>query len=337
MINGKKIGAYWFGDWRNRVEDVPLRWDSYPYNVLKVGYPERMPLVGWIEGHTQDYMDNAKRVLSNRGIDYIAFCWFWDAQTKVNPNRYSFANFMTSQVRGLEFCIAFDTATAEIPVITVADVDDIADGMGAAFDHPDYLRIDGRPVVYMIKMSDIETRVAKVAGLTHFQFLQRLRERSGHNIFFVACIDVHSHWVWRAKEASYQAVSLYNTKKIQQKVVTDPVLPPPTSYVELTDVYRTEWAWLLKNLSGLKLIAPMTLGWDARPIGGTRVGVGTTDEVEQHMKQAATFIMSSPNVIGGVLYAVNENWEGAVVLPTQLNGRAILGAVQRGLSYWPLS
>lgn len=329
-MSAKPVGAWYFPGWKDKPSWMPVVWDSRRWDSLKAGYQERKPLIGWYDEGDQAVVRGIMRTLCSAGVDFLAIDWFWDSKTRTSPGDHVLQFLRAEAKGGMPFAIAWDSDIAEVAVQSAADLNDIGDAWGNVMESPNYFTVDGRPVVWVIKLSHAEQVVAKAAGMSHASMLDVFRSRSGKNIYFIACSAAHPHWLWRADIAGYDGYSMYNMTVPTPRIGAQGPFPDPVTFVEMVKNYDIEMRWLLAALpSTLKLWLPMTVGFDPSPIGGAAVGVADPEELGDHFRSGAETIRSSDKVRGGVVYAVNEHSEGGVLLPTQAHGREILGVYER--------
>lgn len=326
----KPVGAWYFPGWKDKPSWMPVSWDSKRWTSLKSYYQERKPLIGWYDEGDQAVIRGIMKTLTSAGVDFLAIDWFWDSATRTSPGDHVLQFLRAEPPGGMPFSIAWDSDIAEVAVHSASDLNDIGDAWGDAMESPNYHTVDGRPVVWVIKLSHAEQVVAKAAGMSHSDMLDLFRSRTGKDIYFIACSAAHPHWVWRAEVAGYEGFTMYNMTMPTPKLGAPGPFHTPVTFVDLIKNYDAEMQWLISNLpGGMKLWLPMTVGFDPRPMGGPAVGVANAEELDDHFGAGVQTIMSSTKVRGGVVYAVNEHLEGGALLPTVVHGREILGVYER--------
>lgn len=324
-------GAWYFPGWK----DNPNHPFGSPWTKAwfwSSSYPERQPLQGWYDESKQEAMDRSISMAVAGGLDFFAFNWYYDSATKTSPGDHAITNFLASEVTGMTCAVGFESQTREVPVSCLQDWNDIVDRWARMFESPKYMRVKGRPVVFVVKVDHMHETVAKKAGVTHAQLLSIARQRSGENIYFVACGQALPYWTYQAELAGYDAYSTYNLSAVWTNKNTSPVPgPSPQSYADLDANYRSEWGWWVSKLktSKLKFWVPITAGFDSRPWAGRCVGVGTCTELYAHADAAASVANLNTVLCEGVIaYAWNEWGEGGWLEPDLAAGRQKLGTLK---------
>lgn len=341
----KPVGCYYMPNWRLNPAD-PRPWKRDSWSELRRLFPEFEPLKGFYDEADPAIMDQSIREARAAGLTYFAFDTFHDHTTGKFVGDHALKNFNASKERGLQFSIALDTTNDEVPVTCLQDWLDLCDQLVAYFDDPRYLRINGRPVVTMVKFAHAHAAVTKGSGLfdalpaplagqqdmrqaqAHKQLLQIARERTGQEIYWIGGVDANPHWVWQLDESGYDAHSWYNMFNQQFGIAPGPM---PQSYAELSANYLAAWKWLLRGLKPrTDMWLAMTMGWDARTLkGGSLIGRGTPAEVEAHFRDALALITAEAKIVGAVVCAWNEHTEGSVMEPLKTLGRQMLGTFRK--------
>jgi len=337
LASGKLTGAYYYPGWKS---DPNHPWGPPWVNSWwwLSSYPERTPLIGAYDEGAQSVMDTSIRDAIKGGLDYFVFNWYYNSVKKAPEGAHAFNNFMVSPVDGMQAAIGFEPHTSVPPIATIQDWYDILEHWATAFANKKYLRFNGRPVVFNIKLEHTHTALTKrsdtllgTTGLTHKELLDSARDRTGENIYFVACGAALPYWINTARFAGYDAYTAYNYSNTWTSRDPGVAGPVATSYAELHAVYVAEWNYLVNNLN-MDLILPTTAGFNSLPWGGSgRPGIATLAEFEAHLVAVKSFIDANPKVRSSVLYAWNEWGEGGFVQPCRQYGRMKLNITRRVL------
>lgn len=181
--------------------------------------------------------------------------------------------------------------------------------------NPDYFKIDGRPVVYILVADTFKTSL----GGTTASVLSALTEaRLNTNFYFVGMgysSEHFGHGPDSLKSAGYDAICYYN-------------LPhgPPGSWEGLENNY-TNYYQLLESAS-LPSILPISTGFNnANWSGAFRNTLDTLPKFEAHLRKAKAFLDYSYNKNNGmaIIEAWNEYGEGGVLEPSYGNGGTARG------------
>lgn len=312
--------------------------------INKAAWPDRKPLLGWYDQTLQATTDAMIREAVWGGLDYMMVNWYYDSAVKAPLADHVINNLLGSQVPGLQACVGFDSNTAETAVSKVDDWYDIIERWVGYFRNPRYLRVNGRPVVFIIKVDHFSTAVATAAGMTHKQLLDSARIRSGEDIYFVGCTLNLDYWIGQTRAAGYDCLSAYNLFCTWTKR-EDPTVAGPSAknFAELAAAYRDEWKWVAGepgsaregmwkggHLDGMEYCLPMSMGFHAGPWGEGVVEIPTAAAQGAHFLDAAPYLYDRCPIIKlALIDAWDEYGEGSILEPTYLLGRERLGIFRR--------
>jgi len=309
----KLNGAWYFPGWKdNPNHPFGPPWDKSWFWLPN--YPSRTPLGGAYDEGKQEVMDNTMQMAIQGGIDFFAFNYYYNSETGQPEGDHAIKNFISSKVDGIKFAIGFESHTSVPPVKKKQDWVDILRLFAKAFKSDKYLRINGRPVVFMVKMDDIHNVVTAATGMTHAELLQSAKDITKEDIYFVACAGVLNHWIWQAKLAGYDCYSQYNLSFAWTDKDAAVAGASPTNFAQLAANYATEWNYQVKKLD-IDFWLPTTTGFDSRPWAGSAIGIATTTELRAHFQAAKAVLDSSSKCIGSITYAWNEHGEGGWMYP----------------------
>jgi len=320
----KPVGMWYYpGHWLNVNHPQGPPYSTYgPYWWLDQyggAFANREALIGRYDERDQSTLDQIKRQCIAGGVDFLWFNYY--ANAGVPDGDHAIKNFMTSSVTGIKFAVGFESQTANAPVTKLADWTALCGIWGAMANHVDYDKIDGRPVLVIIKGEHFSDVVAPATGKTPAQLIAQLRADTGKNWYVVFCATNSDHWTYQAKLFGADAFSDYNIGSRMVDPVNSVLGPAPTSYDELDANYQFEWDRMIARLTsvGLEYVVPMTAGFDDTPwkgLGnGTVYGIATPSQLQRHFQGGRKRIESNPIVRGGVIYAFNEDAEGARMQP----------------------
>jgi hypothetical protein len=311
----KKLhGVWYYPGWK----DNPNHPFGPPWTVSwfwKDSYPARQPTIGWYDEGQQSVMDGFIDLARDNGVDYFAFNWYYNHATKAPVGDHAINNFFASTRQGVYGAVALETQTAEIPITKRSDWVDICTKWKTYFPSNKYLKINGRPVVFVVKLQHFHEVMCPAAGMSHKAMLDLAREITGENIYFVACGESLSHWVNQANLAGYDCFSAYNLFSKWADRDAGTTAWTATSFAELYNAYEIEWKWNIRFLP-LDYCVPFTSGFDARPWGAQNgVGMAELGEWKSHVQAAFAACHSSDKVKLSICYAWNEHGEGGWLLP----------------------
>ncbi len=324
-----KPGAYYFGGWSGTCysyKGTPeTAWaKDMPTHVTKsliTEFAGREPIWGWRED-TQEIMEQQIDLASGNGIAYFSFCWYWQndkgpinvsgiVNKSANLPLYLFMNAKNNTK--MEFCLLVANHSGAEIVGTDAWKQAADFWINHYFKHPRYLKYEGKPVIMIFSPAG-----ADKDGLV---YMQKAAKEAGYpGVLVAGCGNC-------TIENGFQAQTRYNTK--------------PSGGLNLTDIYPyqllSNWnisVWNSVNLPNMQYIPCLTAGWDRRPweaTNGDGLGAGSTvsvhfdrgtpAEFEQYVKSLADWMDANPNKITkdklAIIYAWNENGEGAWLMPTK--------------------
>jgi hypothetical protein len=328
-----RVGVYYFPGWRNHVlgNGSPTPWHAIH------AYPEREPLLGWYDDGEVATVNQQLAWMADYGVGFVVFDWYWNRDLGVLQSQ-SLAAYLRSQNRNrVPFALLWANHT-EAP-------QDRADFTGMVrqwidiFRRPEYLRVDGRPVIFIFSTAMLQRR-AEAFGASARELLDgaRAAARSAGvgELFIVGGAGAYDPTPMRAAEGAttgYDAFSAYN-------YIGPGTHPYPDghteshSFAELTEGYRDQWRWMLSQ-PRLSFVLPMTTGWDRRPWGGSDdpqhdQSRPTLAEFADHLREGRDALQHNAARTHGlaVICCWNEFGEGSYLEPTRRDGFGFLAAVR---------
>jgi len=325
-----QIGVFYFPGWRNHQVGAP---SPLPWVPIKA-FPEREPVLGWYDEGSDAVMQQQLDWMQSNAIDFVVFDWYFIDGRKV-AMEHALAAYMRAPNRTkTKFSVLWANHSG-MPKNLVDWQVMVAYWVKNYFSRPEFLRINGRPVVFIFSADEFRKQ-AEVFGTTPKKLLDRAQEIAKEvgypGIDFVAGTGAYISMVQNtAKDAGYSAFSAYN----YHQGPIPPLNLPSHSYTELDQGYRAHWRRFLEK-GDLPLIVPMTSGWDKRPWGGSKDplhdnSMPSPDEFEAHLVAAKSFMDSNPRLTRsmGVICCWNEYGEGSYIEPTKVQGFAFLEKVKK--------
>lgn len=329
--NDYRIGTYYFPGWKsNQIGNARRN----PWDVIKL-YTDREPQLGWYSEDDPGVMDQQLKWMHDYGIDYVVFDFLWwggDSRPLMTagidaylgaPNRH-----------GVKFSVLWTNHTTY--TFTKQQFETLFRFWATRyFRQPDYVKVDGKPVVFIFSAETLDTN-AKAIGTTT-QDLVALAENIAKSAGLpgVVFIGGGTGSQYDHGSSGYQGFTAYNYHSPASAPLA-PSRPGNVShnYAELDSSYQNQWAWMQKNGSGV-FVLPMTSGWDRRPWGGSKDPLhddsrSTPAEFRAHLLAARKFMDGNPDTTRrmGVICCWNEFGEGSFIEPTKVDGLKYLEQIR---------
>ncbi|MBC7682589.1 MAG: glycoside hydrolase family 99-like domain-containing protein [Ferruginibacter sp.] len=317
------IGSYYYPGWKADTTVVP---PTDPWQRI-YAYPDREPLLGWYKEGDTAVMDQQLRWMSDYGLDFVVFDWYW---TSNRPrNEHALNAYMLAPNKSLvKFAIMW--ANHENYPKSEENFRSIAQyWVNTYLKDPQYKRINNQPVVYIYSPSDLESK-AKAFGSSTLALINQanvIAQQAGlPNIYFVAGTAAGTFAQGPVKTFGYQAMSAYNYGLGR-------------SFAERDAGYQRQWKDILAT-APIPYMPNMTSGWDKRPWGGTPNDPGrdlafsTPDSFEAHLRSVKETMDLNPDTTlrTGVICCWNEFGEGSYIEPTKKFGTQYLERVKKVFS-----
>lgn len=329
-----KIGVFYYPGWSVGMDAPAARlvtgWQP-GWAPIKA-FPEREPLLGWYKEGDQQVMNQHLAWMSQYGIDFIAFDWYWNVQDKTRYEHALNAYFNSEGRKSVSFALLW--ANHEGAPKNEEQMRRIAGWWARYYFHrPEYLRINGRPVVFVHSATQLENDATKFDS-NSARMLQVAQEAAATEgagpIYFVGGTGSRGIFAGnRAVSSGYSALSTY------YNLQTFPAGKVTTTFSERDMAYREHWRELLKK-SPLPVVLTISSGWDKRPWGGSEIPLAdnqspTPEQFESHLLAAKDVLNNNPEKNPGiaVLCCWNEFGEGSFIEPTKERGCSFLEMIRK--------
>jgi hypothetical protein len=323
-----KLGAYFYGGWsgQSRFDDGTTEnaWaKGMPWAFTKklaTTYQNRMPLWGWRD-ETQELMEKQINLAADYGLSFFSFCWYWqDDKGPINVqaiNNFSknipIRLFMQAKNNTrMEFCLMIANHE-RYEIVGKEAWKQAADYWIDIFRHPQYLKVNGKPLITIFIPAD-----ADKDGL---KYLQEAAIKAG----FPGVEIVGKGKGERIKEN----FTLWTNYNVMPKMTG---ISERHSFDELVKANVKEWYGSPEQ----PMIPVATIGWDRRPVedpdgigdgpNGKPIAPiswyfekGTPKEFGEMLENMVHWMDEHPDQITkdrlAMIYAWNEMGEGGWLVP----------------------
>lgn len=328
-----KFGAYYFDGWTGQTN----RW--HITDRLQTEFADREPIWGWITS-TPDIMRQQIDYAADAGLSYFAFCWYDpEGPDDDAPMNHALRLFREAPNRNrMEFCLL--VANHAGYRIGPKDWDSCIRKWIPLLTDQQALKTAGEPLILFFSPEELERSFGgKPAVKAAFARLRANAIEAGlPGVAIGGCFLPNSD-LKSAVEMGYTLVTGYNYndagvmdhRKREQK------------FDDLTTGSVRIWDRIARH-SSLPCIPAVTLGWDMRPwepkdLDESRQSFRYTDrsppKVADAVRTARRWVNANPTQATSerliILYAWNENGEGAYLTPGKRDGTRYLDAVSTAI------
>lgn len=316
------VGAYYFPGWKTGTH---AGWAAIE------PFPERKPVLGWYEEGDPAVADWHLKWAAEHGVSFFAYDWYWDRGRRQLEHALHDGYFQSQYRKHVKFCLLWanhnppgSASEADLLAVTRFWIDHY-------FQRPEYLKVDGRPVVIMFSPGRITQDMGVQKARAAFEKMRRLCHEAGvGGLYLAGCTWPGRDAVKALKDEGYDAATGYNYPSAGAKP-EDGLRP---SYDSAVEGYQQFW----DTIAGFGLLdyIPVTdPGWDSRPWHGDRALVRTCrnpEKFKRMLRYAKAFADAHP--VGAqkqkivLVEAWNEFGEGAAVEPHRRFGFGHLDAIR---------
>ena len=328
VATGKyEIGVYYFPGWQN---DAVGSVDARPWDKIK-SFPAREPLLGWYGEGEVSVAETQLMWMHKYGIDFVVYDWYWMPNDRPALDQAIRAYLKARNNNDVKFAILWANHS-DVPQNLQQFVSMVRYWCDSYLSHKQFLRIDGRPVVFVFSLDRLRANASRF-GKSLADLLavaqQVARAQGLPDIYFVADIEFEAPGVGNfAQQVGFSAQSAYNYHSGHGETRVS------HSYTELDVDYRDHWNWVVRD-SPLPYLVPMTAGWNRKPWGGSPdaqhdQSMSTPASFESHLLAARSFMDEHQQTLKtGVICCWNEFGEGSYVEPTKSVGFQYLERIAR--------
>jgi glycosyl transferase family WbsX len=316
-----QVGAYYYPGWKT----------TEAWEQMKP-YPERQPLLGRYREGDPEVADWQIKWAVEHGVSVFLYDWYWDRGQRRHDHAIHSGLFHARYGNMIKFCLLF--ANHNPPGSHSArDFDALAQyWIDNYFKRPNYLRIDGKPVVVIYAPMNIERDLGISEVWRSFEGMRELCRLAGlRGLYLVACSPPITSSLGKLKLEGYDAVTAYNWTGLNMTAAEE--LANRSPYASCIAGYGKMWREFAAA-NALKLIPPVCGGWDPGPWrgAGALVRTGRTPALfKQHLEDCKRFLDTqeqNPRLKMVFIEAWNEWGEGSYIEPQREFGFGYLEAIR---------
>jgi hypothetical protein len=309
-----KIGAYYFDGWSGTTFHIT--------DDLKQNYPEREPVWGWVTSN-QQVVDEQVAMAAGAGLSFFSFCWYHRNGKTVEelPENRALSFYKSSKnVKKLEYCLlvanhgGFDVGPENWEKLTKIWLEE--------FKHPQYLKVNNKPLLIFFESTSLLKNFGSAQAVNEaFAKLRQAAKDVGLSGATIAVCAGSAGGIANAENAGADVVTGYNYHSVgfigkQQAIPID----------TLQAAERRLWTQLSSSVKR-PYIPVSTMGWDPRPWSNEKnkyvekpyfTGF-SAKSVQTSVMNLIDWMNTHSTVLTqeriGLLYAWNENGEGAWLTP----------------------
>lgn len=282
----------------------------------------REPVIGWCDD-SQEAIDQEIKLASEGGVDFFIFDWFKELPgLEMN---YATDMFMRSpEKRRMKFAIMYiDTARFQV---TANEWDATIDRWIGYFKDPQYLKVDGQPVMFGPESGTFRTQWggAKGAAAALDRFREKARQAGFPDLIISGDVGAGGKNSGNFGHAAdgYDFFTAYDFPHRLAGKGEKPFAELIRDEAELqwdtfSDEKWREWCSQHRNFTQVPYVPVITVGWDRRPILS-----GSSDPDEVYFTGATPELMERLFLTARERIEMNRGWR---VFPRR-NGRADLRA-----------
>jgi hypothetical protein len=250
-------------------------------------FPERTPLLGYYREGDPSVMDWQIKWAVEHGISFFAFDWYWDRGRRQLEHALHDGYFRARFRSYMKFCLLWANhnppgSSSEADLLAMTDY-----WIANYFRQPDYLTIDGKPVVIVFTPRDLRRDMGTDAVRTAFARMRERARAAGLPGIYIMGAARETTRLEALVHEGYDAGTGYNYPRAGMPDDTARSAP----YSAMVDGYEQIWY----SIAVQRLIdyAPVTEpGWDSRPWHGDKALIRTgrdPEKFEDMLRRARVF------------------------------------------------
>lgn len=330
------VGAWYFGGW-----SFPPDANGHTFHIsptLTTEYRDREPVWGWRED-APGVMEQQINYAAMAGLDFWGFCWYDNSLLK--PEDKKLMDNLNNAL-GL-FLKANNSRLLNFFLLSCQPVSDsnwegVCDRIIAYFDQPNYLRVNGKPIVIFFNAEEIINDLggAQKTNIALKTFRSKV-SKAGHNDVLIGARTFprpqNRLYQNKFKESGFDFLTTYNNSDDGRKHSGS------NSFEALLEGDAKSWNEISDN-TPMPFVPVVGSGYDMRPWAKDHPAIPASDywysnvtpqKIANHLSAGINWINShSSKTLGNLLimYAWNENGEGAWLTPTKAEGTERLDKIK---------
>jgi len=253
------IGAHYFPGWKPRTHTG--------WSVLK-DFPERKPVLGWYDESNPEVTDWEIKWALEHGINFFLYCWYRNkdnAGKRITLPDLHLGHAIHEGLFRSKFKEKFRFAIMWENFGTrgmIASLDDLRDNLvpfwaGEYFSKPFYLRLDGRPILFVYHLDSLIEQTGGIDGAKRAVEIMRTEvARRGLGDLLIYCENrsTSRKFLENARDCNFDAVFAY-------------CWHAPERFPTIEQAFDQQLAAMerLKGLDILPFPPTASVGWDPMP------------------------------------------------------------------------
>jgi hypothetical protein len=331
-----RVGAWYFGGWSFKPDA-----EGYTYHIsptLVRDYTFRKPVWGWREdgpGVMEQQIDYA----SKNGISFWGFCWY---ENSLDPQNREMMDQLNT---GVELFLKaknrqkLDFFLLSCFPVSPANWEAICSKTIRYFKEPNYYRVDDKPVISFFDVDNMLKGLDGPAGVKKALDRYRAFARSqGHGEVLIGARTFP-----RANDPKFQEKILacgFDFLTTYNNADDGRAAPGENPYANLLTGDQKSWREITEH-SDVPFLPVLGTGYDMRPWANDHPTQPASDywytnpnpeEIGAHLREGIQWVKANPQKVLGnsiIIYAWNENGEGAWLTPDAETGEARLRVIKK--------